>query len=179
MSSMTSFPRPHDEVASGDDGAPAPFPAGKTVAVIGGGQLGRMLAMDGMHLGLDFAFLDPTGDECAAAPLARRVVRGGLSDGAAIAALAEGADVLTCEIEHINTAALAELEAKGVNVQPSAASLALIQDKLTQKAHFAAAGVRIPAFAATPDAAAVADAARQFGLPLMLKVRERSDTFRV
>ena len=58
---LTSFPR-----LGGEDSAVG-FPAGKTVAVVGGGQLGRMLALAGLPLGLDFAFLDPSGDGCAAA----------------------------------------------------------------------------------------------------------------
>ena len=90
MSELTSFPR-----LGGEDAAAA-FPAGKTVAVVGGGQLGRMLALAGLPLGVDFAFLDPSGDRCAAAPLAARVEQGGLYDASALTALAAGADVVTC-----------------------------------------------------------------------------------
>ena len=90
MSELTSFPR-----LGGEDSAVG-FPAGKTVAVVGGGQLGRMLALAGLPLGVDFAFLDPSGDRCAAAPLAARVEQGGLYDASALTALAAGADVVTC-----------------------------------------------------------------------------------
>lgn len=63
---------------------------------------------------------------------------GALSDAAAIAELASRVDVLTVEIEHINTDALAAIEAEGrVAVHPSSRTLATIQDKLLQKRHLA------------------------------------------
>ena len=128
---------------------------------------------DPVHrLGFNIAVLDPGGAECAAAVMSDRVVHGGLKDAAKCKELAEGCDVVTLEIEHVNCDALEELEAAGVNVQPSAASVRIIQDKLTQKQHFQDAGVAVPQFMDTPDVAAVAAAAEKFGLPLCMKSRK-------
>jgi len=147
------------------------YPLGYTVGVVGGGQLGRMMADPVHRLGFRIAVLDPGGADCAAAVMSDRVVHGGLKDAEKCRELAKGCDVVTLEIEHVNTEVLAELEKEGVNVQPSAESVRIIQDKLTQKQHFEKHGVAVPAFMDTPDVAAVGAAAERFGLPLCLKSR--------
>jgi len=147
------------------------YPLGYTVGVVGGGQLGRMMADPVHRLGFHIAVLDPGGADCAAAVMSDRVVHGGLKDAEKCRELAKGCDVVTLEIEHVNTEVLAQLEKEGVNVQPSAESVRIIQDKLTQKQHFEKHGVAVPAFMDTPDVAAVGAAAERFGLPLCLKSR--------
>jgi phosphoribosylaminoimidazole carboxylase len=128
---------------------------------------------DPVHrLGFKIAVLDPGGAECAAAVMSDRVVHGGLKDAEKCRELAEGCDVVTLEIEHVNCDVLAELEGQGVNVQPSAQSVRIIQDKLLQKQHFQEHGVAVPQFMDTPDVAAVAAAAEKYGLPLCMKSRK-------
>jgi phosphoribosylaminoimidazole carboxylase len=145
----------------------------KVIACVGGGQLGRMMAMEAPRLHLHMKFLDAGGDACPAANLATSVVKGSLQDGEKIKELAKGADVVTVEIEHVNVDALAALEAEGVNVQPSASVLRIIRDKYQQKQHFAAANsnIALPAFCAIPSVAAISTAVENLGLPLMLKAR--------
>lgn len=89
--------------------------------------------------------------------------------------LAKACDVLTVEIEHVNADVLAAVEAEGLcEVQPSPATIRLIQDKYLQHAHLRDAGIPTAPFAALPenptgaDVKAVAD---KLGLPLMLKAR--------
>jgi phosphoribosylaminoimidazole carboxylase (NCAIR synthetase) len=145
---------------------------GYSVGVVGGGQLGRMMADPCHRLGYRISVLDPGGARCAAAVMSERVVEGGLKDEAKCRELAQGTDVVTLEIEHVNTEVLAALKAEGFNVQPSPESVRIIQDKLLQSQHFESHGIAVPAFMDTPDAAAVRVAAEKLGLPLCMKARK-------
>lgn len=143
------------------------------VGIIGGGQLGRMLALEAPRLSLSVRCLDKAGAASPCGFLSKAgAVAGGLKEAAALRELAEGCDVVTMEIEHVSVPALEELERAGVNVQPSAGTIRIIQDKLLQKNHFQASGVALGEYRDCPDVASVEEAARDFGLPLMLKSRK-------
>ena len=137
------------------------------VGILGGGQLGRMLAIAGAPMGVRLKALDPT--ERAPASIAATQVVGSFRDKAAVKAFAETCDVVTVEIEHIDVEALRELSAAGVDVQPTPETLATIQDKYAQKVHFTNAGVPLGPYADCPNEAALQSAASEFGFPLMLK----------
>mmetsp|Transcript_30523 Transcript_30523/g.46237 ORF Transcript_30523/g.46237 Transcript_30523/m.46237 type:complete len:590 (-) Transcript_30523:50-1819(-) len=142
------------------------------VACIGGGQLGRMMALEAPRLNIEMKFLDPKGQDCPAAGLSRSVViQGALTDKFCIKELSQNCDVLTVEIEHVGVEALAELENQGVNVQPSSRVLNIIRDKLVQKQHFAARGIPLPPFAETSSVAQIKEVAEALQLPIMLKSR--------
>ena len=141
----------------------------RTVGVLGGGQLGRMMAEAGHRLGVRLAVLDSMGIGSPAGQVAELSVEGGLQDEDSIRELASVSDVLTIEIEHVNADALAQLEQAGHQVHPSAATIRLIQDKYLQKQHFAANGVALPDFCDVPSAQAARDTGRDFGYPYMLK----------
>ena len=144
------------------------------MACVGGGQLGRMMALEAPRLNIQMSFLDAGGLNSPAGQTvpSNRVVTGGLKDREKIHELASlEADVVTVEIEHIDVQALVDLEAKGVNVQPSARILGIIQDKYVQKQHLESHGIPLPTFRATPSVASVKEASDYLGLPLMLKVR--------
>jgi len=143
------------------------LPRDARVGILGGGQLGRMLAIAGAPMGVRLNALDPT--EGAPASIAARQVVGSFRDKAAVKAFAETCDVVTVEIEHIDVEALRELSAAGVDVQPTPDTLATIQDKYAQKVHFEKAGVPLGPFRDAPDAAALDAAAAEFGFPLMIK----------
>ncbi|MDR1180198.1 MAG: 5-(carboxyamino)imidazole ribonucleotide synthase [Spirochaetales bacterium] len=116
----------------------------RTIGIIGGGQLGRMMIYRAKKLGFRFAVLDEEG--APAESLADVFIRGSLKDAQALRRLARAADVLTYEIEHINTGALEELQEAGTLVFPSPASLKIIQDKLLQKQLFVKKGIPTAAF---------------------------------
>jgi len=145
------------------------LPRGSTVGVLGGGQLGRMLALAAAPLGIKVRVLDPT--EGAPASVAAEQVVGSFRDKEAVLAFAAGCDVVTVEIEHVDVGALEELVAAGVEVQPLPATIAVIQDKCAQKAFFAERGVPVPDFVPLATEEEVAAAAASFGYPLMLKSR--------
>ncbi|MDR1626827.1 MAG: 5-(carboxyamino)imidazole ribonucleotide synthase [Spirochaetia bacterium] len=117
-------------------------PLPRTIGIIGGGQLGRMMIYRAKKLGFRFAVLD--GEGAPAESLADIFIKGNLKDAKALAALAGAADVLTYEIEHVNADALQAME--GTPVFPSPATLKTIQDKLLQKRLFAEKGIPVAAF---------------------------------
>ena len=104
--------------------------AQELVAVLGGGQLGRMLGLAGIPLGLRFRFLDPTAGAPAAA--VGELVVGALGDEAALAAVARDATVVTYEWEGVPADA-ARFLAAAVPVRPGARSLEVSQDRLTRE----------------------------------------------
>ncbi len=111
-------------------------PRSLRVGCIGGGQLGRMMALEAPRLNIQMSFLDPQGETCPAAAACSKtstVIKGGLSEEDKLRELAKDCDVVTCEIEHIGTEVLVKLEEEGVNVQPSGRVVKVIQDKYVQK----------------------------------------------
>ena len=144
---------------------------GSVLGVVGGGQLGRMMAEAAAPLGVELIVLDPTPD-CPAAPLARDQIVGGFDDREAIAELAERVDALTFEIELADPDVLESVgERNDVPVQPSPATLRTIQDKLVQKRTLADAGIAVPEFRAVSGASELRDALSELGGKAMVKAR--------
>lgn len=106
------------------------------IGIIGGGQLGRMFLQNSMRYGSKVVILETDADS-PAGQVTHHFVKGSLKDAQAIRTLAEQCDVLTYEIEHINSDVLAELEAEGKKVIPSSVILKTIQDKGLQKEFYA------------------------------------------
>jgi 5-(carboxyamino)imidazole ribonucleotide synthase len=124
------------------------------VACIGGGQLGRMLGIAGLSLGLEFRFLDPAPDACAGA--VGELVVGEYGDPEALDRLAAGADVVTYEFENVPVAAAAR-----VSAVPGIAALEQGQDRLREKELFRSLGIPTARFGTLEDA----------GLPALVKTR--------
>jgi 5-(carboxyamino)imidazole ribonucleotide synthase len=144
---------------------------GATVGVVGGGQLGRMLAEAASPLGVDVVALDPT-PNCPAVPPATDQIVADFDDHDAVRDLAKRADVLTYEIELADPDAL-ELVADefDVEVHPTPETLRTIQDKLVQNRALADAGVPVPDFEAVDGGDDLRAAFDALGSPLMLKRR--------
>jgi 5-(carboxyamino)imidazole ribonucleotide synthase len=104
---------------------------GATIGILGGGQLGRMTAMAARTLGYSVHVLDPDA-QCAASPVADRVVAAPFDDADAAADLAAHCDVVTLEIEQIGIASI-EAAARHAPVRPGAGVLAVVQDRSVQK----------------------------------------------
>jgi phosphoribosylaminoimidazole carboxylase PurK protein len=112
------------------------------IGIVGGGQLGRMLTEAAHPLGYQVTVVEALPD-CPASKAGADQIIGGLKDVDAIRRLAEQTDVVTWEIEHIDTGVLKELVEEGYNVQPSPSTLAVIQDKYTQKQMLIKAGLPV------------------------------------
>lgn len=105
-----------------------------TVGILGGGQLGRMLIQSGIDLNINFKVLDPD----AQAPCSQLApfTQGKLTDYQTVLAFGKECDLITIEIENVNTQALAELVKAGKKVFPQPQIIELIQDKRKQKDFF-------------------------------------------
>jgi len=138
------------------------------VGILGGGQLARMLALAGRPLGLDFEFLCPAPDACAA-PLGLHR-HAGFHDEDALRALAASVDVVTYEFENVPAETVAVLEGR-VPVYPPPPALAHAQDRLREKTLFRELDIPTPAFAPVDDLAQLQQAIAEVGLPAVLKTR--------
>jgi 5-(carboxyamino)imidazole ribonucleotide synthase len=144
---------------------------GPTLGVVGGGQLGRMLAEAAAPLGVETIVLDPTPD-CPAAPVARDQIVGDFDDPAAIGRLADRTDALTYEIELADPDHLADAsEATDVPVHPTPGTLRTIQDKFLEKEMLTGAGIPVPEYRRVDSVADLEAAVEEFGA-VMLKARE-------
>lgn len=144
---------------------------GPTLGVVGGGQLGRMLAEAAAPLGVEVVVLDPTPD-CPAALVARDQIVADFDDEAGIHELATRADVVTFEIELASQDVLERVsEETGTPVHPKPSTLQTIHDKLVQKRELRDAGVPVPPFREVTDADDVRQAIDDYGAPVMLKAR--------
>jgi len=139
------------------------------VAVLGGGQLGRMLGLAAIPLGVAFRFLDPSPDAPAAA--VGELVVGGLDDEAALDEVARGADVVTYEWEGVPATSARHLAAHGMPVRPGDRSLEVSQDRLVEKDTFRALGVGTPEYRAVSSRPDLDTAVDAIGLPAVLKTR--------
>ena len=101
------------------------------LGVLGGGQLGRMLIQSGIDLNINFSILDP--DPAAPCKSLAEFTTGKLTDYETVLAFGQSCNLITIEIENVNTKALRELERLGKRIFPQPAVIELIQDKRTQK----------------------------------------------
>ncbi|MGE6323708.1 ATP-grasp domain-containing protein, partial [Pseudomonas oryzihabitans] len=138
------------------------------IGVIGGGQLGRMLALAGTPLGMNFAFLDPAPDACAAA--LGEHLRADYGDQDHLRQLADEVDLVTFEFESVPAETVAFLS-QFVPVYPSAEALRIARDRLFEKSMFRDLGIPTPAFADVLSQADLDAAVTRIGLPAVLKTR--------
>jgi phosphoribosylaminoimidazole carboxylase len=145
-------------------------PRAKVLGILGGGQLGRMLALSAADLGVKVMVLDPS--ERPPAAVASQAMKGHFRDAESVQSFASKVDVLTIEIEHVDAKMLTMLEdQEAVEIQPSAKTIAIIQDKFAQKEHFKRFGVPLGQYCDIPDEEALLEAANAYGYPFMLKSR--------
>jgi 5-(carboxyamino)imidazole ribonucleotide synthase len=148
----------------------AALTASTRVGIIGGGQLGLMTAEAARAMNYaGVTVLDPT-PQCPASLVAEQVV-GSLKDPQALRLLAARSDILTYEIEHINTEALRTLRMEGARIHPSPDLLAIIQNKYQQKEFLAQHSIPVAPFLAVDTEADIEHAAQLWGYPLMLKAQ--------
>ncbi len=138
------------------------------VGILGGGQLGRMLALAGTNLGLRFRCYDETPD--AVAGHCAELVVGGFTDTERLARFEDGLDVVTYEFENVPAIA-AEHLSKRVPTFPGPGALAICQDRLEEKSLFKRLGIGCAAFAAVDTRQELDEAARKIGLASVLKTR--------
>jgi 5-(carboxyamino)imidazole ribonucleotide synthase len=137
------------------------LPADIRIGVIGGGQLGKMLIEASRPWNVKYTVLE-NDLHCPASSVADKVILGGLKDAEGIRKLASGCDVLTFEIEHINSDALLEIEESGKTVIPSARALKTIQDKGIQKLFYREHGIPTADFLICDNPSNLAESVKSF-----------------
>ncbi len=138
------------------------------IGVLGGGQLGRMLALAGYPLGFSFRFLDPSPE----APAGRvgELQVGEYGDLAALERFARGLDAVTIEFENVPASAVKWLEER-VPVFPGSAALETGQDRVWEKTLFRRVGAEVQAFQPASTREEFEEAVRGVGVPVMAKTR--------
>jgi 5-(carboxyamino)imidazole ribonucleotide synthase len=139
-----------------------------TVGIVGAGQLGRMLALAGYPLGLDFLFLDPAAD--APAGQVAPVLNGAFTDARLLAKLSHRCEVLTFDWENISVNALRALKGD-TRIAPPIPALAAAQDRVSEKKLFEALKIPTTRWRAVSSRAQLARAIRDVGLPAVIKTR--------
>jgi 5-(carboxyamino)imidazole ribonucleotide synthase len=138
------------------------------IGILGGGQLGRMIALAGYPFGMRATVLDPSSDPCAAQVCSH--IRGEFDDYRALYELANASDVVTFEFENVPVETARWL-AERVPVYPPPRALEVSQERLVEKEYFSSLGIPSPAFAAAESRAEFDEAIRAVGLPAVLKTR--------
>ena len=140
------------------------------IGVLGGGQLGRMLGLAGIPLGMRFRFLDPARAAPAAAVGEHLAVAYDDPDG--LARFADGIEVFTYELEHLPVESARRLEASGP-VYPDSVALEVAQDRLREKEFFQAAEIPVGWYAPVDTLDALVAAAAKAGFPCLVKTRRQ------
>lgn len=138
------------------------------VGVLGGGQLGRMLALAGIPLGFRFRFFDPSPGAPAGA--VGQLVVAQWDDVAALDRFADGLDLVTYEFENVPLHTVDELERR-LPVYPPRAALATAQDRVSEKECFNRLGIPTAPYTAVSNVSDLFEAVERLGLPAILKSR--------
>ena len=140
---------------------------GSTIGIVGGGQLGRMMAIAAAQLGYRCHIFAPDEAPCAA-EVAAHHTRAAYDDGEALARFAEAVDVVTYEFENLPVAQLAAL---GPKMRPGTRSLASAQDRAIEKDFIESVGGRVAPWRTVDGPEDVEAAIAALGLPIVLKSR--------
>lgn len=158
----------------------------RTIGLLGGGQLGQMLCEAANPLGIKVMILDAENSPAKQVNAKNSHIDGSFVDAEKIRELARHCDILTVEIEHVDTHILEEISEKGVElvvdgekitkrveVQPNWRTIRVIQDKFAQKEHLMKNGVKVAESMAVADTHRALEATgREYGYPFMLKARK-------
>jgi 5-(carboxyamino)imidazole ribonucleotide synthase len=143
------------------------LPPGSTIGIIGGGQLGKMLAVAAAQLGYRCHVFEPGEAPCAAA-VAADFTRAGYDDVDALRAFADAVDVATYEFENVPAASLDVIAPK---LRPGVASLQIGQERGKEKDFIESTGAKVGPWMRVDSEADALEAERAIGTPLVLKTR--------
>lgn len=143
---------------------------GQTIGIIGGGQLGQMMALDAKQTGMKVIVLDPT-PACPAGQVADAQIVAPYADVKAIEELARRSDVLTYEFENVDLKALEDVADK-VYVPQGTHLLYTTKNRIREKTFLRDAGLKTAPFMAVKDMADLKKAVERIGYPSVLKTCE-------
>ena len=142
-------------------------PPGSTIGIVGGGQLGRMMAMAAARLGYRCHIFDPHERPCAA-EVAAAFTRASFDDVAALRTFAAACDVVTYEFENLPGASLSAI---GDKLKPGIRSLEVAQDRAGEKRFIEATGARVAPWREVNSPEDARTALAELGAPVLLKTR--------
>ncbi|MEM1429655.1 MAG: 5-(carboxyamino)imidazole ribonucleotide synthase [Pseudomonadota bacterium] len=145
-----------------------PLPPGATIGILGGGQLGRMLAVAASRLGYLSHIYEP--GAAPAAQVAQAWIQAPYDDAAALVAFARSVDVVTYEFENVPADALDVIEAE-VPIRPGRRALVVSQDRQVEKTYLSGLGLATAPFAPVDDEGSLSTALDRIGTPAILKTR--------
>jgi 5-(carboxyamino)imidazole ribonucleotide synthase len=148
---------------------PEALPPGSIIGILGGGQLGRMLALAAARLGLKTHIYSDE-PNVPAFDVSVFATVGSFEDKAALSALAARVDVVTCEFENVPARAL-EIAGRNAPVHPPAKAFAVAQDRLIEKDFMRGLGIPVADYADVHDKQSLRDALGHVPLPAILKTR--------
>jgi 5-(carboxyamino)imidazole ribonucleotide synthase len=148
--------------------APPPISPPATIGILGGGQLGRMLALAGRELGYRIAVLDPD-PHAPATTIADVVEVGAYDDVAAAQRLAAQCSVITYEVEHLGQGVVIALDDRRRPIRPGPYPLKLTADRLAERRFVEANEGRVAAWREVASPAEILRGAAELGYPLRLK----------
>ena len=140
----------------------------RTIGVIGGGQLGRMFAIEAKRMGYDVIVLDPQ-EHSPCGQVADEQIIAAYDDMAAIGELGKRTDVVTYEFENIAIASVEHLERSGYHITPSSNVLRITQDRLLEKRFVRSCGIATADFAEINRLDDLSEVAMSIGFPAILK----------
>jgi 5-(carboxyamino)imidazole ribonucleotide synthase len=143
------------------------------LGIVGGGQLGKMMAFEAKRMFMKVIILDPSKD-CPASSLADKLIIGDFSDAQKIYDLSSEVDIITFEIELANATALNNLEESGFLVHPSPKTLSIIQNKYRQKKFLRENMITVPDFELVSSEEQLMYYCSNSGFPVLLKACEDS-----
>ncbi len=156
--------------AESSRGAQTVLAPGATIGILGGGQLGRMMAVAASRLGLNVHIYSPSVD-CPAACVAETVSVGAFDDTHSVLAFAKSCDAVTYEFENV-PAVSAKAASSVAPLRPSARALDVSQDRLVEKSFLRAqVGVDVAGFEDINSVYDLKRAVKRLGLPCVLKTR--------
>jgi 5-(carboxyamino)imidazole ribonucleotide synthase len=139
-----------------------------TIGILGGGQLGRMLALAAREMGYRIAVLDPE-ERCPAAAIADEVIVGTYDDLDAARRLAAMSDVVTYELEHVSAPLVSAIDDGPVPIRPGPYPLKITQDRIAERRFLETNGIAVAPWRSVGSVAELGVAARELGFPLRLK----------
>ena len=148
--------------------APPPIAPPATIGILGGGQLGRMLALAGREMGYRIAVLDPD-PTAPAGSIADRIEVASYDDVDAAKRMATGCSVITYELEHVGQAVVAELDDRRRPIRPGPYPLKLTADRLAERRFVEANEGAVAPWREVASPAALIEGAAELGYPVRLK----------
>jgi 5-(carboxyamino)imidazole ribonucleotide synthase len=142
----------------------------KTIGIVGGGQLGRMLTLAALPLGFRVVVVSPT-PQSPAAQVGAEEIAGDLYDAKVLEQLAERSDFITIEIEHLDADTLERIATLGKPVNPAPQTIRLIQDKFRQKEFLQSVGIPVGKFSSIDDTTHASQLLNDFGGTMIVKAR--------